>query len=136
MNVTCLQVSTKINHLLLLAGIVTEIVKYTYFLVQSLQALFSNCRHLRVLCFSHECCLLLPLLLFKKCDSLQSPWVFPMLQQTGMRGDALGSTGRHPTADKYHVPLRLHAHCLGDPFSKVALATQVCMNKKKMVISC
>lgn len=99
--------------------------------MQTLQALFSNCRHLRVLCFSHECCLLLPLLL-EKCHGLQSPWVFPVLHQwqTGMGGDAAGSTRGHPTADKNHVLLRLHAQCSGDPFSKVSLATQVCMNKK------
>lgn len=142
MNITCLQESIGINHLLLLARIVAEIqlnmeISYifTIFLhiynmyfykVHILQALFSNCTHLRMLCFSHEFCLLLPLVLFEKCDSLQSPWVFPMLQQwqTGMGGDALGSTGRHPTADKNHVPLRLHAHCLGDPFSKVVLLRQ------------
>lgn len=107
-------------------------VKHRDFLVQALQALFSNCRHLRVLCFSHECCLLLSLVLCEKCKGLQSPWVFPTLHQwqTGMGGDAPGSTGGHPTADKNHVPLRLHTHCLGDPLSKVALATQACMNKK------
>lgn len=30
-------------------------VKPRDFLVQTLQALFSNCRHLRMVCFSHEC---------------------------------------------------------------------------------
>lgn len=81
MNITCLQVSTRINHLLLLTGIVAEMQLKPEISQNRLYKLcFLTADIWGRFAFLMSACLLIPLMLFRKCNGLQSPWLLPVLQ--------------------------------------------------------
>lgn len=135
MNITCLQVSTRINHLLLLTGIVAEMQLKPEISQNRLYKLcFLTADIWGRFAFPMSACPLIPLMLFRKCNGLQSPWLLPVLQtwlcRLGWEVVLLVPRADIPQPIRTMSPWEKHVHCLGDPFAKVALAAQVCMNQK------